>query len=46
MEQSDQSLNQKRKQFDSDLERMQRERGEIGNGLGQQNRMDNSMFNR
>ena len=46
MEQNDQSLNQKRKQFDSDLERMQRERGEIGNGSGQQNRMDNSMFNR
>jgi len=44
MEQSDQSLTQKRKQFDNDLERMQRERGEIGNGLGQQNRMDPTMF--
>ena len=46
MEKTDESLTQKRKQFDSDFERIQRERGEIGNGGGQQSRMDNSMFNR
>lgn len=46
MEQNDQSLNEKRKQFDSDFERIQRERGEVANGLGQQSRMDDSMFNR
>ena len=46
MEKTDESLTQKRKQFDSDFERIQRERGEIGSGGGQQSRMDNSMFNR
>ena len=34
MEQQDTQLSQKRQQFDSDFERLQRERGEIGNGLG------------
>ena len=34
MEESDAQLDGKRQQFDSDFERLQRERGEIGNGLG------------
>ena len=34
MEKNDQHLNQKNKQFDNDLERMQRERGEIQQGGG------------
>ena len=33
MEKSDSHLNQKNKQFDNDYERLQRERGEIGNGM-------------
>ena len=34
MEQKDNQLSQKKQQFDSDFERLQRERGEISNGLG------------
>ena len=34
MEKNDQQINQKNKQFDNDLERMQRERGEIQQGGG------------
>ena len=34
MEKTDNQLSQKKQQFDSDLERLQRERGEIGNGIG------------
>ncbi len=33
MEQQDNQLGQKRQQFDNDYERLQRERGEIGNGM-------------
>ena len=33
MEKSDNQLKQKNKQFDNDYERLQRERGEIGNGM-------------
>lgn len=33
MEQKDNQLSQKTKQFDNDFERLQRERGEIGNGM-------------
>ena len=33
MEKSDNQLNLKQKQFDNDYERLQRERGEIGNGM-------------
>ena len=33
MEQQDNQLNGKRQQFDNDYERLQRERGEIGNGM-------------
>lgn len=33
MEKNDQQVNQKRQQFDSDYERLQQERGEIGNGM-------------
>ena len=34
MEIKDTELSQKRQQFDSDFERLQKKRGEIGNGLG------------
>ena len=33
MEQNDTQVNQKKQQFDNDYERLQRERGEIGNGM-------------
>ena len=33
MEKNDENLGQKRQQFDNDYERLQRERGEVGNGM-------------
>ena len=33
MEQNDQQLGHKKQQFDNDYERLQKERGEIGNGM-------------
>ena len=33
MEKNDQQVSQKKQQFDSDYERLQRERGQIGNGM-------------